>query len=561
MRRRVCAIAVAASSAVALGAQEPQQQPSRVPGTFRSAVTLVPLDVRVLDRQGRPVDDLKREDFVVFEEDVPQKIGHFSHQRLTPEPSAVDASLRLRQAPGRALEPQNHRVFLIVLGRGRLQYPARGLDATIDFVREQLLPQDQVAVLAYNRATDFSTNRQQVIEVLERFRERHEKIEADLQHRLSGLAAVYGSRDIPDTMQSAIDAIFEIPDGPGFRRLPPGRIVDLESIDEDTGYAYDAANPSDRGFEAFVARNVQTFHDLGNVYGGIEYLRYIEGEKHLVFLTEHGLFVPRVENDVNLADVASDARVVIDIIKTGGVYSEFPGRWLSNTAWAHNFSVMTLQNVARLSGGQSSLFRYASDAFGSIDAATRSSYLIGYYPSDTEWDGRFRRVKVTVDRPGVTVLVRHGYFARPQLVPFDRRQFLTYNRVVSAGGYAEEITDIALRLTASTATAADRTKEVVVSLRIDPSRISFSEAGGLHTATLDVAVFCGDRRQNTVCEQWDKMELKLSTEALERARKDGVAYQTRVPLKDPRADLRYVKAVVYDYAADVLGSASVRLQQ
>lgn len=560
MCRRFFAIALATCAGVVLAAQEPQQEPSRVPGTFRSAVTLVPLDIRVLDRQGRPVTDLKQEDFVVFEEDVPQRIGHFSHQVLTPEPAAVDASLRMRQAPGGSLEPQNHRVFLIVLGRGRLQYPARGVDAAIEFVRHRLLPQDQVAVLAYNRATDFGTNREQVVRVLERFRERHEGIEADLQHRISGLAAVYGGRSIPDSMQPAIDEIFDAPDGPAFRRLPPGRIVDLESIDEDTGFAYDAANPADRGFDSFVARNVQTFHDLGNVYGGIEYLRYIEGEKHLVFLTEHGLFVPRVENDVNLADVASDARVAIDVIKTGGVYSEIPGRWLSNTAWAHNFSVMTLQNVARLSGGQSSLFRYAHEAFGSIDIATRSSYLIGYYPSDTQSDGRFRRVKVKVNRPDVTVLVRHGYFARPQLVPFDRRQFLTYNRVVSAGGYAEEIADIALNLESSVATAADSSREVVVDLRIDPSRITFSEAGGMHTATLDVAVFCGDRRQNTVCEQWDKAELKLSREALERAKKDGLTYQTRVPLKNPKVQLRYVKAVVYDYAADVLGSASVRIR-
>jgi VWFA-related protein len=563
--RRFCAIALAACAGAALAAREaPQgpQQPSRVPGTFRSAVTLVPLDVRVLDREGRPVNGLKQEDFVVFEEDVPQRIGHFSHQMLTAEPSAADATLRLRQAPGSALEPQRHRVFLIVLGRGRLQYPARGIDAAIEFVRERLLPQDQVAVLAYNRATDFSTNRAHVVQVLERFRERHEKIEADLKHRIAGLAAVYGSRETPDDMQSGIDDIFDVPDGPGFRRLPPGRIIDLERIDEDTGYAYDEANPArGAGFDSFVARNVQTFHDLGNVYGGIEYLRYIDGEKHLVFLTEDGLFVPRVENDVNLADVASDARVVIDIIKTGGVYSEFPGRWLSNTAWAHNFSAMTLQNVARLSGGQSSLFRYANDAFGRIDAATRSSYLIGYYPSDTDWDGRFRRVKVKVHRPGVTVLVRHGYFARQQLVPFDRRQFLTYTRVVSAGAYREELSDIALRLASSVETNDGRSKTIAIDLRIDPSRVSFAVRDGFHTATLDVAVFCGDRRQNTVCEQWDKAELKLTGDALERAKQDGLSYRTRIPLKDPNTEPHYVKVVVYDYAADVLGSASVRLRR
>ena len=556
-----CGIALAGLAGAAIHAQsQSAQQPSRVPGTFRSAVTLVPLDVRVLDDRGRPVTDLKQDDFVIFEDNVPQRIGHFSHQRLTAVAGPPDAVLKMRQAPGDALQPQNHRVFLLVLGRGRLQYPAKGLDAAIDFVREQLLPQDQVAVLAYNRATDFTTNRDEVIQVLDRFRERHELIEADLKHRISGLSAVYGSREIPADMQARIDEIFDGPETPSFRRLPPGRIVDLETIAEDRREVYDIAGPFASGFETWVAMNVQTLHDLGNVYGGIEYLRYIEGEKHLVFLTENGLFVPRVENDRNLADVASDARVVIDIIKTGGLYSERPARWLSNTEWLHTFSAMTLQNVGRMSGGQTSLYRYASQAFNRIDEATRSYYLIGYYPSDTDWKGEFRRVKVKVNRRDVTVLVRGGYFAREQLVPFDRRQFMTYNRVVSAGGYAEEINDIALQLKSSVVANQDGGKDVLVDLRIDPSRVSFAESGGFRTATLDVTVYCGDRRQDTVCERWDKAELKFDSEGLERAKKEGVTYLTSVPLQNPKAELRYVKVVVYDYAADIIGSASVRIK-
>ena len=556
-----CATALAALAGVVLHAQsQSTQQPSRVPGTFRSAVTLVPLDVRVLDSRGRPVTDLKQEDFVVFEDNVPQRIGHFSHQRLTATDPPPEGILKLRQAPGDALKPQNHRVFLLVLGRGRLQYPAKGLDAAIDFVRDQLLPQDQVAVLAYNRATDFTSDRGEVIQVLERFRERHEKIEADLKHRISGLAAVYGSRDIPPDMQTRIDEIFDGPETPGFRRLPPGRIVDLELMAQDRRDVYDASGPFGAGFETWVSMNVQTLHDLGNVYGGIEYLRYIDGEKHLVFLTEDGLFVPRFENDRNLADVASDARVVIDIIKTGGLYSEPPSRWLSNTAWAHTFSSMTLQNVGRLSGGQTSLYRYASAAFGRIDEATRSYYLIGYYPSDTNWQGEFRRVKVKVNRRDVTVLVRGGYFAREQLVPFDRREFMTYSRVVSAGGYGEEISDIGLQLKSFVVNNPDGGRDVMVDLRIDPSRVSFAESDGIHTATLDVTVYCGDRRQEIACERWDKADLKFDLAGLERAKKEGVPYLTSVALKNPKAELRYVKVVVYDYGADIVGSASVRIK-
>ncbi len=98
-------------------------------------------------------------------------------------------------APGEArrCRKQSARIFLIVLGRGRLQYPSKGVDAMIHFVRNRLLPQDQVAVLAFNRATDFTTDRARILDVLERFKRRHEDIEAMFKHQTSGLAGVYGS--------------------------------------------------------------------------------------------------------------------------------------------------------------------------------------------------------------------------------------------------------------------------------------------------------------------------------------------------------------------------------
>ena len=59
--------------------------------------------------------------------------------------------------------------------------------------------------------------------------------------------------------------------------------------------------------------------DLQNIYTAVEYLRYMDGEKHLLLFTENGLFLPRLENDKSLAAMANDARVTIDTFQTGGV--------------------------------------------------------------------------------------------------------------------------------------------------------------------------------------------------------------------------------------------------
>src|SRR5215831_13484944 len=68
-----------------------QQQPQ--PPTIRSRTTLVPVDVRVIDRDGKPVTDLKREDFTVLENGVRQDVRFFDTHTLTaesPRPSPLD---------------------------------------------------------------------------------------------------------------------------------------------------------------------------------------------------------------------------------------------------------------------------------------------------------------------------------------------------------------------------------------------------------------------------------------------------------------------------------------
>ena len=158
----------------------------RVPGTFRSNVTMVPVDVRVLDEKGQPITDLQADDFTVLEDGVPQVIRQFARLQLQAKPVSVARGPTFRTAAETDGAPQNHRVFLVVLGRGRLQGPSKGLDALVAFIERRLLPQDQVAVIAYNRATDFTTDRQPILEVLTRFKAGNDRIESKLEHWYSG---------------------------------------------------------------------------------------------------------------------------------------------------------------------------------------------------------------------------------------------------------------------------------------------------------------------------------------------------------------------------------------
>ena len=589
--------AVAAVSVTAGQATPPSAQQTPQP-TFRTGVTIVPVDVRVLDRDGRPVTDLKQADFTVLEDGAPQEIRYFSARGLAPMAVPAETKPAVRTRGSSPLQEQSARIFLIVLGRGRLQYPSKGVDALIHFVRNRLLPQDQVAVLAFNRATDFTTDRARILDVLERYKRRHEDVEATFKHQTSGLAGVYGSLEPSATLQRDIDAIFRGPQGQTARAVTPVPLPERELAAAATrravadvaraeivagreqqtlGDTFDlmAGELIGLPFDAFVSASVQAMQDMGNLYTGIEYLRYLEGEKHILFVTEQGFYAPRLEADASLAARANHARVVIDTIQTGGldggpspldtgslVPATVAPRQMSPPVVSPGYAAMdmeriqVLKSMSDLTGGLAATRQYAQPAVDRIDTATRFGYLLGYQPQDTRVDRRYRRITVRVNRPGVTVLFRHGYYADDVPLPIDRRAFLTSRRISAAGQYGSAIPDIRVTLT-PTVRRAQGSTEVNVVLNVDAGRIAFAGAGGRHVADLDLVVYVADDKERIIKESRHKVDLKLKDENYQRYLRDGIPFEVTMRAARPP---KYVKVIVYDYAADLLGSAIVKLK-
>jgi VWFA-related protein len=564
-------------------AQNPQPPKPQIP-VFRSTVTLVPVDVRVTDRDGKPVTDLRQDEFTITEDGVKQDIRHFSVQSFSAEQLAADTNLVPRETAVN-LEPQTNRIFLIVLGRGKLQEPSRAVDALISFVRQRLLPQDQVAVFAYNRATTFTRNHRQIATLLERFKQMHEQVDFEIGLQMSGLAAIYGSRMIPRSLQTKIDQMFA---GSGLlasQRVAPADAaasrVDKDSLRQTEAQiqketevakaqmAADAGVPNltvwseideiqtqmfaDLSLEDFVSSTAQTLQDLGNLYAAIEYLRHFEGEKHIIFFTEKGLILPRLEEDEVLASAANDARVAIDTIETGGIYVGQPGGEAAEGRWTQTFAFATLRNIAELTGGVSSIAEPGAAAMSRIDDVTRAGYLLGYYPSNSNWNGAYRKVSVRVSRPGVNVYYRHGYYSRKEIENFARRDFISADRIRAAASFRREIKDIRLKVDASFARAKDGPGyEMSVAVNIDPEKLAFTFVEGVHIGRISIAVFCFDEKGNAIGNSMQTADLKLKDENFQKIMNAGIPYKVSF-LVNP--GVRRVRVVVYDFKADLIGSA------
>jgi len=221
--------------------------------------------------------------------------------------------------------------------------------------------------------------------------------------------------------------------------------------------------------------------------------------------------------------------------------------------------IYDLRYIAAQTGGQSSILKDASHTLARIDTATRAQYLLAYYPSDGDWNGRYRSVKVEVTRPGATVLYRHGYFARREADVFDRRRVVTDNRIAAAGYQLNTVREIDVaftpRFVKHEKTAGGN---VFLTLRVETSRLGWrSDEGGRLATTLDIAIYCGDGNQKLIGQTRRQVDIKLTGASYERVSREGFFRDFGVAVTGKP---HYVKVVVYDYEADRVGSAMVKIK-
>jgi VWFA-related protein len=559
---------------------------------FRAGTTLVPIDLHAVDRDGKPVTDLGPGEFTILEDGVPQRIQHFARQELKADTRRADgggASTALIADPS-APPPQTSRVFLIVLGRGRLTIPNAGLDGISHLLRDRLLPQDRAALLAYNRATDFTTDHASLAAVVDRYKRGHESIEVKLAMYFSGLAALYRPPGIPTDLQPEIDRLFG---GATPRTMPDGapRVDEAEAAHQrrvkeallggetngDTREfdRFDDEEAAAEGvpFDTYVSAQSMDAADVRNLQTGVDYLRRFPGEKHLLYLACGGLMTPDVST---LAREASQARVAIDVIHTCGIAfgGGSMGRQVgprvgsSATPWdaylGRGTSIFSAQNARELSGETGGTFyanlhRWAAQDIDAMDRATRVQYTLGYYSTRAAADGRYRRIEIRVSRPGVTLMYRHGYFDTPPPRSSSPREELSYVRIVRAFEYEKAIADLAL--TANTRRAPNDVTgrpEIQVDVTIAPEHVTFATVDGRHVASVEVAVFLLDGADRAIDQIWQRLELNLRDETYARTMASGLTHHASFGRSD---EARRVKVVVYDYAADLVGSAVAPLDK
>jgi VWFA-related protein len=354
--RTPCLAAILTALALVPGAARQQGSPAgaapvdqpQLP-TFRTGANLVRVDVTVLDHRGNPVPSLTAEDFLIEEDGVPQKVTSMKFVEATGQPGD-DVSLPIRSREHAALEAARDdvRVFLI-------------------FWDEYSIEQLGSAARAREALTRLVTKAFQPTDLVA------------LMDQLTPTDAIRFTRDFQDL------------------GLDIGKLRGRLGLFFPTRSAVEDAQLSTGG----DVRRLRAEVTLSALKSAVVHLGAIrEGRKALIFVSEGVRGLGRDSAGV-MADVVRAANE-----SNTAIYSVDP-RGLTTRGASDSLFVL-----AESTGGRTIVNTNGLDsALRQIVRESSAFYLLGYSSVRNPADGRFHQIKVRVDRPGLDVRARHGYWA------------------------------------------------------------------------------------------------------------------------------------------------------
>ena len=386
-------------------------------------VNRVFLSVVVRDKQGRAVGDLKQEDFQVFDNDKPEIVSAFTVQKraaLESKPAASTAGAPPTAAALPSPSPQRFIVFIFDDMHLSIEDLAAAKTAGIEVVTDGLAVSDMAAVVSTSGKVNSG---------LIRDRSALKDAILSLQPR-----NVYQSSrlDCPNISYYQADLMINRHDEPALQDAT------RQELNCNPGIDVKDINIAERQADSDARRTLNLGDlDVLATYAALrEYLRRmakLPGERMLILVSPGfaTLEPMALTQESHLIDFAAQSNITISALDARGLYTteltaseHSPSVANSNQAGGstqlqsdYRRSAMALAEgaMASLTDGTGGTFFHHRNDLGTglvaLTAVPECVYLLEFSPSSAKPDGTYHRLKVKVDRDGVQIQARRGYFA------------------------------------------------------------------------------------------------------------------------------------------------------
>ncbi|MGD0547053.1 MAG: VWA domain-containing protein [Terracidiphilus sp.] len=515
----IAALALVLSGARTLAQSSPAAQSQQSGFVLKMNSELVLTNVVARDaKTGELVRGLKQNDFTVYENGKPQKISSFdfeSVEMVAPLNEAIISGLAAGNNGNKAAvvarpeELRNHRLIVMFFDLTSMQPEDldRSVAAAQDFLRAKMQPADLVALISLGDTL---------------------KVDQDFTADKNVLINEVG--------------VYNGTEGQGFAQ---GANANSNQVEDTTGYTPDESEYND----------LNTDRELFALRAVAKSLEKITEKKSLLYFSG-GISRDGIENQASLraaVNAAVRANLAIYSVDTRGLQAisplgdastgslrgsgAFNGAALTTNMNANFATQEVMGTLSSETGGKA--FFDSNDfapAFAQVQRDTSAYYAIGFGSSNPARDGRYRKLMIKINRPGVKLEYRPGYYAPADFKHAgkeDRERELEEQLASDLPA-----ADMAVYLDALYFHLDESHFFVPVSLIVPGSQIPFVKGGDKDKATLDIIGTVIDEAKRPIGHARETVKLNLDPGL--QARQKNIQYTTSFNLPPGKYRLKFV---------------------
>jgi VWFA-related protein len=255
-----------------------------------------------------------------------------------------------------------------------------------------------------------------------------------------------------------------------------------------------------------------------------------------------------------MTDASQHGTNAAGILRTG---AEF-GATLARSGAALQKSQDTLITLSLESGGR--IFKNSNDVAGALATSVAdgsSYYLLGYYPDNKNWDGKFRKIQVKCNKPDLEVRHRAGYFAKDVTQWARSKEKNRDNDLVASMSLGSPIETMVIFDSRVVPPEPSAKMKVPVEFLVNPESIAGEEmSGGGRHYVIEFHVAAYSSEGKLVTHKDTAMDAPVKAERLQTFMQQGIPFKTDLDLGPGRYRLRLV---VRDGRTGYLGATEIPL--
>jgi len=498
----------------------PAPQPQQEVSPIRVNSELVLVNVVARDKKGNLVRDLKKEDFSLFEDNKTQRISTFDFENVDAlqTAGAADATVTgtvaqgslLRSTEQGTLQARDRRLMVLFFDFSSMEPEEidRAVDAAKKFISTKMQPADLIAVvsLASNLQVnlDFSDDRSKLQWVLTAFSSgQGQGFDNGTTGSAEGAAETGGSFTADDTDYNTFNA--------------DRKLIALQSVMKTLG--------------VIPQKKSIIFFSNGITQQGVDNQSALRAATAAAVKANVSIY-PMDIRGLQALPPGGEAQSA----SLHGV-SAYSGASIVNDLSANASSQDTLSTLASDTGGKA--FFDSNDftgVFSQVQKDSSAYYVLGFTSGNPAKDGKFRRLRVQINRPDIKLEYRSGYYAG--------RDFVHSNRADREQQLDDELaselpqTDVALYAGAAYFRQDDSHYQLLVSLVVPGSQIPFVQQKDRDNATIDIIGEVRVEGKIRVGQLRDTVKLALDTS--QQVRRKNVQYNTSFLLAPGSYHLKFV---------------------